>query len=209
MLLLFGLALILNVSTSSAATVTTNHISPKVTAVNPANNAVILKSQTLKVTFNEIIKAGSSGIELKNGKNVISTKNSISGKTLSITPKTALTTGIKYKIILNPGSVTDLSGNSNKYYTSSFTVSPITLAQMKDGIYRAQKFYAANGRLPNTVHYGSNLIKIALENLLNNAWKFTSHHNTATIEFGSYIENNETVYYVKDDGAGFDIKYTD
>ena len=161
MLLLFGLALILNVSTSSAATVTTNHISPKVTAVNPANNAVILKSQTLKVTFNEIIKAGSSGIELKNGKNVISTKNSISGKTLSITPKTALTTGIKYKIILNPGSVTDLSGNSNKYYTSSFTVSPITLAQMKDGIYRAQKFYAANGRLPNTVHFGSNLIPIA------------------------------------------------
>ncbi len=96
MLLLFGLALILNVSTSAAATVTTNHTSPKVTAVDPANKVVILKSQTVKVTFSEQIKAGTKWIELKNGKTVISTKNTISGKTLSITPKNALTSGVKY-----------------------------------------------------------------------------------------------------------------
>jgi hypothetical protein len=45
-LLLFGLALILNVSTSAAANVTTLHKSPKVTTVDPVNNTVISKSKT-------------------------------------------------------------------------------------------------------------------------------------------------------------------
>jgi len=160
-LLLFGLALILNVSTSAAATVTTNHTSPKVTAVNPANNSVILKSQTVKVTFNETIKAGTKWIELKNGNTVISTKNNISGNTISITPINALTTGIKYYIIIHTGSVTDMMGNGNSYYQSTFTVSPITLAQMKDGLTRAQTFYNNNQRLPNYVSYSTFNIPIA------------------------------------------------
>jgi hypothetical protein len=165
-LLLFGLALILNVSTSAAATtsaakVTTDHTSPTVIGLDPANKSVKLTSQTIKVKFNEQIKLGNKLIYLKNGKTIVSTKKTISGKTLSIIPTKALATGIKYNIILNAGSVTDLSGNKMSSFSSSFTVSPITVAQMKDGISRAQKFYAANGRLPNTVHYGSNLIKIA------------------------------------------------
>jgi len=159
-LLLFGLALILNVSTSAAANVT-DHTSPQVTAVNPVNNSVVLKSQTVKVTFNEPIKAGKSWIELKNGKTVISSKNSISGKTLNIIPTNPLATGIKYNLVIHTGSVTDLSGNGNKAYVSSFTVSPITLAQMKDGLIRAQTFFNNNQRLPNYVSYGSNKIPIA------------------------------------------------
>ncbi len=51
------------------------------------------------------------------------------------------------------------------------------------------------------------LLKSALENLLGNAWKFTSKHPSATIEFGTYHENGEVVFYVKDDGAGFDMTY--
>jgi methionine-rich copper-binding protein CopC len=159
-LLLFGLALILNVSTSAAANVT-DHTSPQVTAVNPVNNSVVLKSQPIKVTFNEPIKAGKSWIELKNGKTVISSKNSISGKTLSIIPTNPLATGIKYNLVIHTGSVTDLSGNGNKAYVSSFTVSTITLAQMKDGLSRAQTFFNNNQRLPNYVSYGSNKIPIA------------------------------------------------
>lgn len=154
-LLLFGLALFLNVSTSAAA-----NTSPQVTAVDPANHAVISKSQTVKVTFNEAIKEGNKWIELKNGKTVISTKNSLSDKTVSITPTKTLATGVKYNLILHTGSVTDMSGNGVSLYKTSFTVSPITVAQMKDGISRAEKFYASNGRLPKTIRYGTTLIQI-------------------------------------------------
>ncbi|HEY9076616.1 MAG TPA: PAS domain-containing protein [Anaerolineaceae bacterium] len=57
------------------------------------------------------------------------------------------------------------------------------------------------------VRADKNLIRIALSNLLSNAWKFTSKHPIALIEMGSRQENGETVYYVKDDGAGFDMAY--
>ncbi|WP_223792629.1 Ig-like domain-containing protein [Methanobacterium spitsbergense] len=159
-LLLFGLALILNVNTSAAANATTN-LAPQVTSVNPADHSIVLKSQTIKVKFNEAIKTGSNSITLKNsaGK-VIKTKNVISFKTLSIVPSTALPTGVKYNLILNSGSIKDSAGKGNSYYTTSFTVSPITLAQMKDGVSRAQKFYNSNYRLPNYVTYGSKKIDI-------------------------------------------------
>ena len=54
-----------------------------------------------------------------------------------------------------------------------------------------------------------NLITIALQNLLDNAWKYTSKTPLAHIEFGSKQIDNETVYYVKDNGVGFDMKYSD
>jgi signal transduction histidine kinase len=51
------------------------------------------------------------------------------------------------------------------------------------------------------------LLLIVLENLLGNAWKFTSKHSQARIDFGVANENGETIYYVRDDGAGFDMAY--
>lgn len=53
------------------------------------------------------------------------------------------------------------------------------------------------------------LIKIILENLLQNAWKYTSKTIRPEIEFGTKQQNNETVYFVKDNGAGFDMKFSD
>lgn len=54
------------------------------------------------------------------------------------------------------------------------------------------------------------LLRAALENLLNNAWKFTATHASATIEFGvQQRPSNETIYFVRDDGAGFDMTYVD
>jgi signal transduction histidine kinase len=50
----------------------------------------------------------------------------------------------------------------------------------------------------------SRLLKIALENLLQNAWKYTSGHATATIQFGSKMHNGLETFFVRDDGAGFD-----
>jgi PAS domain S-box-containing protein len=60
-----------------------------------------------------------------------------------------------------------------------------------------------------TIFADSNLMKIALENLVNNAWKFTSKKDSTIIEFGAFEENSKTAYFVKDNGIGFDMKYAD
>jgi len=51
------------------------------------------------------------------------------------------------------------------------------------------------------------LIRIAMTNLLNNAWKFTSKTESARIEFGATAEDGKVIYYVKDNGAGFDDQH--
>ena len=53
------------------------------------------------------------------------------------------------------------------------------------------------------------LIKLVIQNLLENAWKFTSKITEAQIEFGSLEQDGETVFYVKDNGAGFNMDYHD
>lgn len=62
---------------------------------------------------------------------------------------------------------------------------------------------------PNlNVHGDPHLLQVVLENLLNNAWKFTSKRELAEIELGLKRENHETIYFVRDNGAGFDMAYT-
>src|SRR5271156_2127219 len=51
------------------------------------------------------------------------------------------------------------------------------------------------------------LLRSVLENLLGNAWKFTSKTPQAKIEFGTEDQGGETVYFVRDNGAGFDMTY--
>jgi len=53
----------------------------------------------------------------------------------------------------------------------------------------------------------SRLLKIALENLLGNAWKFTGKRPDARIEFGSTTGNGHATHFVRDNGAGFDQTY--
>ncbi len=53
------------------------------------------------------------------------------------------------------------------------------------------------------------LIRIALENLLGNAWKYTGKTAQANIRFTVSRRDNETVYSVCDNGAGFDMKYAE
>jgi signal transduction histidine kinase len=53
------------------------------------------------------------------------------------------------------------------------------------------------------------LIWLALENLLGNAWKFTANQPAPRIEFGSFSVANRPVFYVRDNGVGFDMKYAD
>jgi two-component system sensor kinase len=51
------------------------------------------------------------------------------------------------------------------------------------------------------------MLRVVLGNLISNAIKFTKRRNSAVIEIGSRLEGGESVYYVKDNGVGFDMKY--
>lgn len=50
----------------------------------------------------------------------------------------------------------------------------------------------------------SRLMRIVMDNLLRNAWKYTSYHDHARIEFGEASRNGQAVFFVRDDGSGFD-----
>ncbi len=71
---------------------------------------------------------------------------------------------------------------------------------------RKVEFVAAKGL---TANGDSRLIRVLLGNLIGNAWKFTSKSPNARIELGAdYIEGVK-VFFVKDNGAGFDMSYAD
>ncbi len=55
----------------------------------------------------------------------------------------------------------------------------------------------------------ASLAEVVLENLLGNAWKFSADRSPAHIEFGAQDGDGERVYYVRDDGVGFDPIYAD
>jgi len=51
------------------------------------------------------------------------------------------------------------------------------------------------------------LLRAVMENLLGNAWKFTQKQADAKIEFGRMEKEGKTVYFIRDNGVGFDMKY--
>lgn len=53
------------------------------------------------------------------------------------------------------------------------------------------------------------LLKVVLENLFSNAWKYTAREETAVIEFGCREEGDEKVFFVRDNGVGFDMEQAD
>lgn len=53
------------------------------------------------------------------------------------------------------------------------------------------------------------LITVVMENLLRNAWKYSARTDPARIEFGCRNQGEETVFYVRDNGAGFDGTHVD
>jgi light-regulated signal transduction histidine kinase (bacteriophytochrome) len=55
----------------------------------------------------------------------------------------------------------------------------------------------------------NSMLKLVITNLVSNAIKYSGKKEKPVVEIGSYKENENLVYYVKDNGAGFDMKYYD
>lgn len=69
---------------------------------------------------------------------------------------------------------------------------------------RRVEFVIAGGMV---VQADPGLMRVAMENLLANAWKFTSKKESARIEVGPALAESNNTFFVKDDGAGFDMNY--
>ncbi|MHB9131469.1 MAG: sensor histidine kinase [Armatimonadota bacterium] len=83
--------------------------------------------------------------------------------------------------------------------------------EIADGLHQAQpgrnvEFVIA----PDIVVLGdARLLRIALDNLLGNAWKFTMKRKHARIEFGMRMRKQQKIYFVNDNGAGFNQAYAE
>ncbi len=92
---------------------------------------------------------------------------------------------------------------------------PVALSQLANAVVselqesyperRIEISIADNLQVEGDIH----LLRILLENLLSNAWKYTSTVDCAQIEFNHREKNGETVYFVRDNGVGFDMRYVD
>ena len=63
---------------------------------------------------------------------------------------------------------------------------------------------------PDLIAQGDDqLLRIFFTNLIGNAWKYTGKTEAVKIDFGSTVIDGKQVYYVRDNGAGFDMQYVD
>ena len=72
-----------------------------------------------------------------------------------------------------------------------------------------QREVAMHVTLGMTIRADLKLVNLLLENLLGNAWKYTSRREKACIEVGMDRHDGVTTFFVKDNGAGFDMQYAD
>ena len=71
---------------------------------------------------------------------------------------------------------------------------------------RQAEFVIADGMVGNA---DPRLLRGVFQNLLGNAWKFTSKHPQARIEVGTKMHQGKLTYFVRDDGAGFNMEFAD
>lgn len=60
-----------------------------------------------------------------------------------------------------------------------------------------------------TANGDARLLRVLMENLLANAWKYTGKQESSIIEFGTAEVAGETTYFIRDNGVGFDMAYAD
>jgi PAS domain S-box-containing protein len=107
------------------------------------------------------------------------------------------------------GELIDDLLNLSRVTRSPLRRTPVNLSALANSIVQELRQSQPERAVEFTIEPGleddcdANLIRVVLENLLGNAWKFTARHASAHIEFG----RADGVYFVRDDGAGFDATY--
>jgi PAS domain S-box-containing protein len=113
----------------------------------------------------------------------------------------------------NMGRLIDDMLNLSRVTQSEFCLEPIDLSKMFHAIADTnQQSNSLNGLTFNVqediiIHGDQRLMHIALTNLLDNAWKFTGKQEHPHIEFGAIVKDGKRIIFVRDNGAGFDMKY--
>ena len=72
-----------------------------------------------------------------------------------------------------------------------------------------KRLFSINIKPLQNINGDRNMLKQVFINLLSNAFKYTGKKEKAVIEIGSYAQDEHQIYYVKDNGAGFDMQYYD
>ena len=90
---------------------------------------------------------------------------------------------------------------------------PVDLSQMSEQIAETLKKTEPDRKAEFVIERGlvtegdARLLRVLLDNLLGNAWKYAGKKDLAKIEFGQTTRDGQTVYHVRDNGAGFDMTY--
>lgn len=101
----------------------------------------------------------------------------------------------------------------SRFNRQPLTKQPVVMSRLVEDVIRELRLATAGepvqievGALPNC-HADPALLRQVLINLLSNALKFSRGKASRTVEIGSLKETAETVYFVRDNGAGFDMRY--
>lgn len=105
--------------------------------------------------------------------------------------------------------------NLSRAGTSGLERSTVNLSAMAESIAEELKAAEPGRNVHFTIAAGAivladaGLMRVALENLIRNAWKYTEKTRAASIEFGYKRAAHEVVCFVRDNGAGFDPEFAD
>jgi len=111
------------------------------------------------------------------------------------------------------GQLIDSLLNLSRVSRTQICRETVNLSELAGKITKALSHYEQERNVTSFVQEGitancdPNLIRIVLTNLLGNAWKYTKNEAHPRIEFGARHLDGEPVYFVRDNGAGFDLTH--
>jgi PAS domain S-box-containing protein len=103
--------------------------------------------------------------------------------------------------------------NLSRITRADFSRGQVNLSALAENIAAELKVQATERRVEFEIAAGmlvqgdQNLLRIAMENLMNNAYKFTNQREQAFIQVGMLEQDGNQVYFVRDNGAGFNMEY--